>query len=114
PVKETTAELFDKAHRALEAARRDLDAGDADNAVARIYYAVFHAATAALHEDGLAAKSHPGTQQLFFERFVRSGRMDRAASSLFASLYQMRQEADYASGKTYAPARAAAILHEAE
>lgn len=49
--------LLDKAHRRLDGAVRDLDAGDAEGAVSRIYYAAFHAASAALASEGFSARS---------------------------------------------------------
>jgi uncharacterized protein (UPF0332 family) len=112
-VKEATRALLKKARRALEAAQRDLEAGDADNAVARAYYAAFHAVTAAPHEAGRRGKSHPGTQQLFYEHFVRTGRLDRAQSSLFSSLFQMRQAADYAFGTVFSADRAQEAVRDA-
>lgn len=105
--------LRTKAYRTLEAARRDLDAGDADNAVARAYYAAYHIATALLHEHNLTARSHAGTQRLFFEHFVKRGPLERTQSSFFSSLYQMRQEADYAFGEVFETTQAAEAVRDA-
>ena len=44
----TPAELLRKADAALASARRDFDAGDLDGTANRLYYAMFHAARAAL------------------------------------------------------------------
>ena len=60
--------LLDKARRRLDAAVRDLDAGDAEGAVSRAYYAAFHAASAALASEGLSAKTHAGAHNLFFKQ----------------------------------------------
>lgn len=42
--------LIEKAQRSLRNARNLLDDGDCDFAIARAYYAIFYAATAALQE----------------------------------------------------------------
>ena len=44
----TALELLRKADTALASAKRELDAGDLDGAANRLYYAMFHAARAAL------------------------------------------------------------------
>lgn len=85
----------DKARRDLAAARRDLDAGDPDNAVVRAYYAAFHVATAALCESGLAAKTHTGTQALFYQTFVRNGSVDPKVARALPALQQRREASDY-------------------
>ena len=94
-MKRESASLLEKAHAALNAARRDLATGDADNAINRAYYAAFYAATAAIHELDLAAKTHKGTHQLFYQTYVETGRIDRRHSHTLARLFQDRQDADY-------------------
>ena len=95
-MKPETSRWADKARRDLAAARRDLDAGDPDNAVVRTYYAAFHAATAALCESGRAAKTHAGTQTLFFQTFVQDvGTFEPSLSRTLSRLQQHRESADY-------------------
>ena len=94
-MKAESASLLEKARRALSAAQRDLATGDADNAIARAYYAAFHAATAAIHELDLSAKTHKGTHQLFHQTYVETGRIGRRHSHTLARLFQDRQDADY-------------------
>ena len=113
-VKRATRALLEKAHRTIEAALRDVEAGDGDNAISRAYYAAFQAATAALNEAGYWAKSHPGTQHLFFQHWVQTGRLDRSYSGIFAALYQMRQEADYAFGDVFTAERARQAVEDAQ
>ena len=50
------------ATNALNAANRDAVSRDPQNAVSRAYYAMMHAANAALAVKGLQAKTHKGTQ----------------------------------------------------
>ncbi len=92
-----------RAHLALSAsdlagARRDLDAGDPRLAVTRAYYAVFHAAGAALIAEGQAPKSHAGTNALFARLLVQTGKLDRTLSRVLSLLMELRHEADYHVG----------------
>lgn len=82
----------------LAGAARDLAAGDPRLAVARAYYAVFHAAQAALAAEGRTAKSHAGTRSLFSEVFVHSGRVDQRIARTYGLLMDLRQQADYHVG----------------
>ena len=56
----TATELLRKADAALASAKRDLDAGDFDGAANRLYYAMFHAARAALASIGEPAQGPHG------------------------------------------------------
>ena len=82
----------------LAGAARDLAADDPRLAVARAYYAVFHAAQAALSSEGRAAKSHAGTRSLFGERFVLTGRVDVRLARTLSVLMDLRHQADYHVG----------------
>ena len=97
-MKPETKDLLKKADHALDAARRDLDASDADNAISRAYYAAFYAATAALNEANLTAQTHKGTHTLFYQHFVESGKVDKRYLRAFSRLFQNRQDVDYAFG----------------
>ena len=90
--------MLQKSRRALAAGQRDALAGDGENAVVRAYYACFHAATAALHEQGIATRSRGEVQLFFLDRFVFSGALDRRHGRTLAALYQMRDGADHAFG----------------
>lgn len=93
-----TRALLDMAAGDLAAARRDLGANDPRAAVSRAYYAVFHAAQAALHSEGAAARTHAGTGTSFSETFVKSGRLSRDLSKTLSALMRLRQSADYEVG----------------
>ena len=83
----------------LAGAARDLGADDPRLAVARAYYAAFHAAQAALVSEGRAARSHAGTRSLFSELFVQSGRVDARLGRTLSVLMDLRQQADYHVGE---------------
>jgi uncharacterized protein len=57
----TATEFLRKADAALASANRDLDAGDLDGTANRLYYAMFHAARAALVTIGEPAQGRHGT-----------------------------------------------------
>lgn len=84
-----------RAHRELEAAEGALreaalllDAGALQGAASRLYYAVFHAARAALTVRGLYAKTHSGQITLFERTF--------GAAPILEQLFTLRGRADYA------------------
>ena len=97
-MKPETSVLLEKAHHTLDAARRDLEAADADNAISRAYYAAFYAATAALNEADLAAQTHKGAHTLFYQTYVESGKIDKHHNRAFSRLFQNRQDVDYVFG----------------
>lgn len=113
-MKAETNALLEQARRALAAAWRDLDAEDADHAVAHAYYAAFHAATAALNEAGLSARSHQGTHNLFYQEYVENGKVENRHSRTLSFLFQSRQEADYTTGITFSLDDAADAIQQAE
>lgn len=98
PAKPETNALLRKAHHALEAAQRDLDATDADNAISRAYYATFYAATAALSQADLTAHTHKGTHHLFYQHYIDPGKIEYQHHRAFLRLFQNRQDVDYAFG----------------
>lgn len=70
--------LMAKAVRAAASAKILLDAGDADGASNRAYYAMFDAARAALLAAGFdTGKTHKGVLNVFSDRLVRNGPLPR-------------------------------------
>jgi uncharacterized protein (UPF0332 family) len=89
-----------KAAQAAASARVLLDAGDADGACNRAYYAMFDAARAALMASGVplphqVARTHNGLITAFSQHFVKNGRvgMDRGRS--LNKVEDLRLLADY-------------------
>ena len=80
------AEL-DRAARALHESKVLVDASSAEGATSRLYYAVFHAARAALAVRGLYAKTHSGQITLFERTFGEAPVLGR--------LFDLRAKADY-------------------
>ena len=67
-----------------------------DDAISRAYYAAFQWLRALLFTEGLEARTHAGTHDLFFQHFVATGRAPRELAKRFAVLQKLREQADYA------------------
>ncbi|MBR1683159.1 MAG: HEPN domain-containing protein [Bacteroidaceae bacterium] len=69
--------------------------GKWEAAANRLYYALFHAMSALLINDGHYVKSHRGLMAMFGEHYIRPGIFDRKDGSLLSDLVIMRDNADY-------------------
>jgi uncharacterized protein (UPF0332 family) len=65
------------------------------DSVSRSYYAVFHAAKAALQVHGIAVESHRGARRLFGLHLVRSGEIEAEWAAFLAEGLDDRLAADY-------------------
>jgi uncharacterized protein (UPF0332 family) len=63
--------------------------------VSRAYYAMFHAATAALLQQGIKRRSHQGIIAAFGQTFVKPGIIDARFHKYFTKAFSLRQESDY-------------------
>ena len=85
--REQAAAELEAASDALRAASTLLDAGLVRDAVSRLYYAIFHAARAALLARDRHAKTHSGQVTVFEATFERE--------PLLGQLLRLRIDADY-------------------
>ena len=90
-----TAAFLEKAYEALDTARLTSDNGHQSAAINRAYYAAFYAASAALYRSGEAPRSHKGVRTRFYERYVRSGRLDQPTAAILSVAEEARRNADY-------------------
>lgn len=89
-------DLMAKAVQALESAKLLLNAGDADGASNRAYYAMFDAARAALLTSGLdVGKTHKGVLSAFSDRLVKNGPIPKEVGRLLKHAETFRYVADY-------------------
>lgn len=91
-----------KAETALSSARRNLQAGDADGACDRAYYAMFNAAHAALLSlgiEGLARpiKTHNGLIAKFGQEVVVAGHLPADHGQDLNNVQKFRLVADYSA-----------------
>ncbi len=95
-MKEATEDGLDRAHQSLKSAHLILeDASNPNGAISSAYYAMLHAARAALNEAGKAPKSHSGVQHLLRETYVKDGPLDAYYHSLLSDAEGDRLDADY-------------------
>ena len=95
-----------RAQKALRAARLLLEQGLHEDAVSRAYYAVLHAAKAALITVGEQPKSHDGVRVLFGLRLVNSGLVEKEYARILTAEQEDREIGDYETEIEIAPDRA--------
>jgi len=64
-------------------------------AISRSYYAMFHAATAALLHRGISRRSHQGVIAAFGQTFAKPGLIEARFHKYLADAFDLRQESDY-------------------
>lgn len=91
-----TQRAWAKARECLEEARVLLAAGKPHGAINRAYYAMFHAAEAALlARYGLAFSSHGAVIGAFGKHFAKAGLVPRRLHQLLIQAFDVRSRADY-------------------
>lgn len=78
--------------RAAETLTRDRCYADA---ISRAYYAILHAAKAALHVHDVAAESHPAVRRMFGLHLVKPGAIEPKWSAFLVESLDDRLAADY-------------------
>jgi uncharacterized protein (UPF0332 family) len=114
----SAADFMARAERALASARLLLDAGDADGACNRVYYAIFDAAKAALLAtraplDVVGTKTHSGLIAAFGLQVVKRGLISVDHGRAFNRLHELRLIADY-RGDSVEPDLVSQSLNEGE
>jgi uncharacterized protein (UPF0332 family) len=84
-----------RAHDDLATAHDNLVHSHWRGAVNRAYYAIFHAASAALLWLGIERARHSGIQAAFGEFLVKPGIIELRFGQTYARARQMREEQDY-------------------
>lgn len=90
--------LLEKAERALHAADRLLQDGDADFAASRAYYAYFYTAEALLLAHGSSFTRHGQVVARYGALFAKTGRLDPEFHQLLLRAFRLREIADYQVG----------------
>jgi len=86
---------LNKAKEALASAELELDAGHANFAVNRLYYACFYAVTAILLRDGKQFARHSAVKSEFIRTYIKSGQIDARWNKFYQKLFDDRQEGNY-------------------
>lgn len=73
-----------------------------NSAVNRLYYACFHAASAALVAIGIEdVRRHEGVRSMFSLHFIKEGRISPQWNSFYGMMFSSRSNADYDNFKFY-------------
>jgi uncharacterized protein (UPF0332 family) len=86
---------LERANDCIKDAELLLDAHRPSAAVGRSYYAMFHAATAALLGKDIKRHSHQGLISAFGQFLVKEGRVEPKFHKYIAEAFNLRQESDY-------------------
>jgi len=88
-------ELMSRADRSLEAARLLIDNKYYSDAVSRAYYAMFYAATALLHSEGIAVSKHSAVIAQVGQHFAKTGKIAVHHHKALIDAFDERQSVDY-------------------
>lgn len=113
-MKEETRQLLSKAERAWRAAQTLLQAGLAEFAAGRAYYAMMHAAQALLREKDLRYRRHAGVHAAFGEHFAKTGLMDPKYHRWLLDAFDERLRGDYDIRAEFDTAAVSAQIDRAE
>ena len=90
------SDLLARAHQELDAANLLATGGFGAQAISRAYFAAFYAAEAALLSIGETRSKHAGVIAAFGQLVVRQADFEADDARLLRSLFERRNEADYA------------------
>ncbi len=103
-----------KAEETLEAARQLLASGFLEDSASRAYYAMFHAARAALTKAGSNPRTHEGVVSEFGRRLVLEGVFPRDLGRALAEAKAARETYEYSATAEMGGEEAEALLKDAE
>ena len=107
-------EYLKNAKERIESAEILMNAGKYNDAISRIYYSFFDAATAALLAKDLTAKTHHGLIVLFEENFIKTGEISMGVGRWLARAKEAREEADYEALKKFTEQETKQIIESAK
>jgi uncharacterized protein (UPF0332 family) len=105
---------LEKALERLRVAEKLFSGGDYEDAVSRAYYAMYHAARAALSTVNAFPKTHEGVVSEFGKRFVLTGAVQKELGRDLADAKAARETYEYSVTSTVGKAEAETILSNAK
>ena len=84
-----------RAKKALLAAKTLLENRLYEDCVSRAYYAVLHAAKAALAMEGVEPQSHRAVRRMFGLHLVKTGKIERDFATILTAEQEDREISDY-------------------
>lgn len=85
-----------KSDEAFEDAKLLIENGRWNASVNRLYYSSFYLVSALLFHNKVTAQTHNGVKTNFFLHFVKAEKVSKDMGKLYSSLFDWRQESDYA------------------
>lgn len=86
---------MEKARSKIKIAKHLFDLGEFDGAVSPAYYAIFHAARAALITKGLNPTTHKGVKSMFALHFVKPCLVKKEYQEILVDAKELREDSDY-------------------
>ena len=111
---ERSVKELTRAKKALLAANILLEKDLLEDSVSRAYYAVLHAAKAALAISEIEADTHSGVRRMFGLHLVKTGKMERDYAKILTAEQEDRELSDYEIDIDIAEERARQRVREAE
>lgn len=87
--------LMTRAERSLEAALLLIENEYYSETISRAYYAMFYAATALLHSEGITVTKHSAVIAQVGQHFAKTGKIETNLHKAFIDVFDERQTADY-------------------
>lgn len=84
-----------RAQKALSAAKALLEFKLYEDCVSRAYYAVLHAAKAALAKEGIEPQSHNAVRRMFGLHLVKTGKLEKDFAIILTAEQEDREIGDY-------------------
>jgi hypothetical protein len=101
------------AREKLSSAERDLQATAYRDCVSRAYYAMYHAARAALLRHRVEPRTHRGVLRMVHQHLVRNGELPRELAQALADVRDLREYGDYGAAAPVTKEDAEAALADA-
>lgn len=92
-------ELLQKSRRTLEEAQHLWKGEYYDGSISRAYYAMFHAAEAALLAEDITTSTHSGVHRMFAKHFIKTDVLPVQLSAYLGQVFEARQSADYGDAR---------------
>ena len=105
--------FLEKAFECLADAAALLEKSRNTAAVSRSYYAMFHAAQAALLSEEIEAYTHEGVNVQFQKHFIKTGKFPISFGKTFSKILDQRLKSDYEIGFKASPSDATHTYEEA-
>lgn len=86
---------LERAQKSIEAAKQLVAGLYYDFAAGRAYYAAFYAATAILLHDGVEMSKHSAVIAAVHQRYIKTGKLDKAQGKSLNWLFELRGVGDY-------------------